>query len=49
MTVQELIDELNNLPDKDKKIYCKDLWEGCYKHIDDILLDEDDDPIITIN
>lgn len=48
MTVQELIDKLNALPDKNKEIYCKDLWGASYKEIQDVDIENDDEPIITI-
>lgn len=48
MTVQELIDKLNNLPDKDKEISCKDLWVGVNFDIVDILIDKDGDIIIIV-
>lgn len=28
MTVQELIDKLNSIPDKNQEIFCKNLWGG---------------------
>ena len=49
ITVQELIDKLNALPDKNQEIYCKDLWEASYKEIEDVVIDNDNEPIITIN
>lgn len=49
MTVQELIDKLNSLPDKNQEILCKDLWEGLYCEIIEVSLDsKDNGPIITV-
>lgn len=47
MTVQELIDKLNSLPDKNQEIFCKNLWVNVDYDIDDVSIDEDEDPIIT--
>lgn len=49
MTVQELIDKLNSLPDKNQEILCKNLWENLYSEIIEVSLDsEDNEPIITV-
>ena len=49
MTVQELIDKLNSLPDKNQEIFCKNLWERLYYEIMEVSLDnEDNGPIITV-
>lgn len=48
MTVQELIDNLNKFP-KNAEIYCKDLWEGSYKEISEIIEDSNDgEPLIIL-
>lgn len=48
MIVQELINKLNSLPNKDEEILCYDLWEGLYSNIVDVCFDfEDGKPIIT--
>lgn len=48
MTAQELIDKLNALIDKNQEIYCKDLFEASYKEIEDVVIDDDNEPIILI-
>lgn len=49
MTVQELINKLNNLPNKNEEIFCYDLWEELYSNIVDVYPDpKDGKPIITI-
>ena len=48
MTVQELIDKLNSIPNKDKEISCKDLWVGVNYDIVDVLIDKNEEPIITL-
>ena len=48
MIVQELIDKLNSIPNKDKEISCKNLWVDVNYEIVDVSIDEDEDPIITL-
>lgn len=49
MTVQELIDKLNSLPDKNQEIFCTDLWKELSYEIIEVSLDsKDNGPIITI-
>lgn len=48
MTVEELIDKLNNLPDKNKVVLCKDVWTGTHSDIVDVIIDKDGDIIILI-
>ena len=48
MTVQELIDKLNNLPDKNQEISCKNLWVDVNYETVDVLIDKDEYPTIIL-
>lgn len=48
MIVQELIDKLNSIPNKDKEISCKNLWVDVNYEIVDVLIDKDEYPIIIL-
>lgn len=46
MTVQELIDKLNEIEDKAKDVYFEDNDQDCFS-IEDFYVDEDGDVLLT--